>query len=123
MSICMAEITAIYEAIKVILKKGLKNVIIFSDSQAAIGKIKNTDLHPLRDYMSIKTRRLLLIANNNGSNIAIAWIPGHSQIEGGDGYPGLTRLFTLPCRDPNTRVRGEGAGGKDHLSYPQRVFH
>lgn len=92
LSICTAEVVAIYEALRVVLKKNINNVIILSDSQGAIAKIKKRDVHPSRDYLSLKTKRLLHIANSTGSNIAIAWIPGHSQIVGNERVDTLARI-------------------------------
>lgn len=82
LEICNAEVAAIYEAVIVIIRKKLKNAIIFSDSSSAIQKISRTGVSTGSDFLTLRTRNLLLEADSVGCNIVLAWIPGHVGIQG-----------------------------------------
>ncbi|KAJ8916459.1 hypothetical protein NQ315_014676 [Exocentrus adspersus] len=80
--ICTAEIIAIHHAICVCLEKNIINAIIWVDSKSAIERIASTEIQASRDYISLRTKRLLLEAGENGTNIKLGWIPGHFNIKG-----------------------------------------
>lgn len=82
LSICKAETIAIHDAVKFAIKKNLRSVIIFSDSKSSIQKISKNLFKASADYWTLRTKRLICLANSNGFDIRIAWIPGHSNILG-----------------------------------------
>lgn len=81
------------------LKKQLKNIIIFSDSQSAIVKI-NSNLHKTNaDFWTLKTKNLIFSSNQNGHDFRVAWIPGHSGIHGNttvDTLANIGRMLNIP---------------------------
>ncbi|KAJ8910222.1 hypothetical protein NQ315_015914 [Exocentrus adspersus] len=87
--ICTAEIIAINHAICVCLEKNITNAIIWVDSKSAIERIK---IQASRDYISLRTKRLLLEAGENGTSITLGWIPGHFNIKGNHTADTLAKI-------------------------------
>ncbi|XP_050509089.1 uncharacterized protein LOC126886263 [Diabrotica virgifera virgifera] len=80
--ICAAEIVAINHALQIILKNGIKQAIICSDSKSAIQKIGRSTYSMETEHSSFMTKRGIIEAKENTVNISLAWIPGHSNIKG-----------------------------------------
>lgn len=91
-SVCKAEIVAIQDAAKVAIQKRLKKVIIFSDSLSAIQKINSNLHHATADYWTLRTKRLIFSSSENGFDIRLAWIPGHSGIPENDEVDTLANV-------------------------------
>lgn len=99
LTICNAEIAAIHEAVIIILKRKIKKTIIFSDSWSAVQKIGKSQISASSDIMTLRTRRLLLLACEMGYDISLAWTPGHAGIQGNeiaDTLANIGRGFNIP---------------------------
>ncbi|KAJ8919751.1 hypothetical protein NQ315_006280 [Exocentrus adspersus] len=90
--ICTAEIIAINHAICVCLEKNITKAIIWVDSKSAIERISSTEIQASRDFISLRTKRLLLEAGENGTKITLGWIPGHFNIKGNQTADTLAKI-------------------------------
>ncbi|KAJ8912031.1 hypothetical protein NQ315_000524 [Exocentrus adspersus] len=52
----------------------------------------NTEINAGRDYISLRTKRLLLEANENGTDIKLGWVPGHFNVQGKDTADTLAKV-------------------------------
>ncbi|XP_030754483.1 uncharacterized protein LOC115881211 [Sitophilus oryzae] len=82
LSICKAETIAIHDAVIFAIQKHINKAVIFSDSKSAIQKINKYLLKAKADYCTLRTKRIISLANVNGFDIRLSWIPGHANIQG-----------------------------------------
>ncbi|KAL1496950.1 hypothetical protein ABEB36_007994 [Hypothenemus hampei] len=82
--ICNAELIAIHEALIIAFSKKLKDIIIFSDSRSAISKIKSCNISNNLDFITSRIKNLVVKANNLDCRYKLAWLPGHSGIQGNE---------------------------------------
>ena len=69
-----------------------KKAIVLTDSQSAVAKLNKTKIDPKSDYVSLRTKRLLLDLEDADMDVSIAWIPGHSQIPGNETADKLVKI-------------------------------
>ena len=88
-SIFQAEIMAINEVASQNLKKGirLKRINIYSDSKAALQALDSAEIDSKIVFETVQ--KLNKLGTNN--MLKLAWIPGHSNIEGNDIADSLAR--------------------------------
>ena len=80
-SIFLAELHAVYLALKFIESKRLRHAVICSDSRSVIQSMaRNSELSPLLTLVLDKHQEL----NEAGVKIQFLWIPGHSGIKGNE---------------------------------------
>ena len=79
-SIFQAEVMAINEVASESLKKGLRlnRISIYSDSKAALQALDNVEINSRIVYETVQKLNKL----GNSNMIKLAWVPGHSNIEG-----------------------------------------
>lgn len=94
MQICSIEIIAIQKGIKTCMEKEIDRAIILTDSKAAIQKLKRTK-YGEQNHIVNTTKNILGEANQKGKKIIIAWIPGHSGIEGNETADKLAKIGSL----------------------------
>lgn len=91
--ISTAETIAIKEAILLAMRRNLNKIVIFSDSLSSINKITNIKIDPTSDYFSIAVRNLIIHERKtNNREILLAWIPGHSGIQGNETVDKLANV-------------------------------
>lgn len=88
-----AEALAILECINFIICKEFKESLIFTDSLSCLNSLLSNPFNknsfsPL--LLEIKNR--LLVCSNQSLKVSLAWIPGHSGIEGNEAVDGLAKL-------------------------------
>ncbi|KAJ8913575.1 hypothetical protein NQ315_013980, partial [Exocentrus adspersus] len=82
--ICTAETIAIHKACTFCLENDIKKAVIFSDSQSALKKLTSNKLNKDLDYITLLTKEMLINCNFNGTIIKLAWVPGHTGIDGNE---------------------------------------
>ncbi|XP_060534482.1 uncharacterized protein LOC132706844 isoform X4 [Cylas formicarius] len=90
MCIATAETIAIKEGLRVALQRAFTKVIILSDSLSEISKIANGNSNTKMDYIMLQVREMM--AKSMGVAIRMAWIPGHSGIEGNEKVDSLAKI-------------------------------
>ena len=79
-----AELYAIEKAFKIVWEKkqlNTKKIWIFSDSQAAVKKLRNSNLKPGQYYIQLIRKWLEKFLNLN-IQVQLEWVPGHINITG-----------------------------------------
>jgi ribonuclease HI len=81
-TVMQAEVTAIKLCAEMSIEKNLinKDIYIFSDSQAAVMAINKSYIYSLTVKSCVQTLNEL----GRGNRLTIAWVPGHSGIEGNE---------------------------------------
>lgn len=82
LNICDAEILAINKAGTICLQQHIQKGIIFSDSKSAIQKLSQIGVNINNDHITLQTKRLILDLNNTENTLILAWVPGHTGIQG-----------------------------------------
>lgn len=74
------------------INKNIFRAIIFSDSLSAIQKINRCELNPWNNYISLRTKRLITRAREQGLEVSLSWIPGHADIRGNEAADMLAKI-------------------------------
>ncbi|XP_045022876.1 uncharacterized protein LOC116932420 [Daphnia magna] len=93
-SIFTAEVTAIYQALKLIydMDDCPPEVIIYSDSSSAITAISSNSLS--ENEAVTATRKIIASLKSSGTRTSLTWIPSHTGIEGNER---ADRLAAMEC--------------------------
>ncbi|RVE51902.1 hypothetical protein evm_003522 [Chilo suppressalis] len=105
-SVFTGEAIAILEAVLFIESHSLNNSLIFTDSQSCLQAINSNQFRSKSKFpIVLKIREALLRCHLKGTNVALAWIPGHNGIPGNEtadtcakhaissGLPKYSRVF------------------------------
>lgn len=115
-TIYSAELAAISKAVLISKTKNI-DVIICSDSQSIISKLKNNHINSKNDSNLLDTRNLIIEAYNSNRSILLAWVPGHSQIEANERADRLANVG----RELNIAMDIKTAKNDIIVSYKQRI--
>ena len=83
-SVLFTELYAIFSAVKYILRVGLEDSVVLSDSRSALVGIRDRFTDSGVPYVVHSTARLLCLASVRGLVVRFAWIPAHSGIWGNE---------------------------------------
>ncbi|XP_039762486.1 uncharacterized protein LOC120635533 [Pararge aegeria] len=84
-SVFTGELVAILEAIKYVVSHGINRAIIFSDSLSGLQTINSNQFASKNTYpLVLLIRQSLLDCHLRNIKVTLAWIPGHSGIQGNE---------------------------------------
>ena len=90
-SVLFSELYAIFSAIKYVLRMGIADSVILSDSRGALVCIRDRFINVSVPYIVHSVARLLLLATSRDLGVRLAWIPAHSGIRGNAVADGIAR--------------------------------
>ncbi|KAJ8713455.1 hypothetical protein PYW07_013825 [Mythimna separata] len=94
-SVFTGECIGILEAIHYIKSHQITRSVIFSDSLSSIQALKQNQLHSkIHSQIIVDIKNLLFDCSQNGLDIEITWIPGHSGIVGNECADSLAKYAT-----------------------------
>ncbi|KAJ8726286.1 hypothetical protein PYW07_000984 [Mythimna separata] len=94
-SVFTGECIGILEAIHYIKSHQITRSVIFSDSLSSIQALKQNQIHSkIHSQIIVDIKNLLFDCFQNGLDIEIAWIPGHSGIVGNECADSLAKYAT-----------------------------
>lgn len=89
-----AEVIAILKACQFVHDRKLTAVVICSDSLSALQMITKASFNNKSQYVTLKTKQLIVDLKRSGVDIQLAWIPSHTNIHGNDKADALAKAAT-----------------------------
>lgn len=88
-----AELYAIHQALKYVLTTNFASILICTDSQSALIKIKNRVRDFAQDPILHEIVRCIILIREREAEIKLMWIPSHSGIKGNEEADYLAKLL------------------------------
>lgn len=79
-----AEVIAINKACTYILENNIARAVILTDSLTAIQQICNPNYNAQTSHVTLNTKRLIVEAGQNETEIRLVWLPSHTKIKGNE---------------------------------------
>lgn len=93
MSNYTAEALAILECVNYIISKDFQESIVFTDSLSCLNSLLSNPFNKNSfSPLSLEIKSRLLVCSNRSLKVSLAWIPGHSGIQGNEAVDKLAKL-------------------------------
>lgn len=100
-----AEALAILECLKYINQIGFHDTVIFSDSLSCLKSLLSNPFNKNSfSALSLEIKNQLLICSNHNLKVSLAWIPGHSGIQGNETADELAKLAAAQGNADNKSI-------------------
>lgn len=100
-----AEALAILECVNFIIEKEFQESIIFSDSLSSLKSLLSNPFNKNNfSPVSLEIKSRLLICFNRNLKVSLAWIPGHSGIQGNETADRLAKLAAAQGNSNNNSI-------------------
>ena len=103
-SVFTGECRAIVEALKYASQKNIPKLLILSDSLSSLQSLLANPFRSPPSVLSLQIKQLTLDLERSGSDVVLAWIPGHSGIIGNEIADAKARFAAVsgdPCYSQN----------------------